>query len=589
MRTGTKPNLEMRTLPGPSVFVPFAAVVAEFTIPTTIAPLAGGTVPDVICARLPEAVTARIQTLDWGAPFETLVAELAQALQDWHGPNNLPCQISRTPSGRGLVYLGYYDEQATAQALQLGYELALVAYAQGQQAVDANSALLARVVQLGAVMQARQPHELDRAMIRAAQAREIPFYRVVPGERMFQYGQGKYGRHFLGTGSQCDSYTGILLQENKAISNFLVRRLGFPGVEHGVADTADTAIRLASRIGYPVVIKPINGRQGLGVTAGVTSEEEVAGAFAEANGISPGQVIVERFVAGEDVRLVVYSGQFAYAYTRSPPRLVGDGEHTVMELINGENQRRSEIREAESFPKELKVDPAMIAILQKQNLRLNDRVRPGQVVILRSSANLTGGGTAAVVTDRVHADNRGMAEAIARCFRLDTVGIDFLTADITKSWREVRCAVIEVNLAPMFGFADTQARLLLQRAFPGTSAGRIPSVVAVSTKPAQVKEVASVLQREGLVVGFVDRASSSLGGEPRVMEHVRLAERVQALLLDPACEALVVACTPEEIIEQGLPLDRCDLCVIEPQVKSWQPLRVLLKQCSGRIDSKRSD
>ena len=172
-----------------------------------------------------------------------------------------------------------------------------------------------------------------------------------------------------------------------------------------------------------------------------------------------------------------------------------------------------------------------------------------------------------------------MAEAIARCFRLDTVGIDFLTADITKSWREVRCAVIEVNSSPSFSFADTQARLLLEHAFPGTSTGRIPSVVVVSTEPARVKQVVPVLHREGLVVGFVDRASSSLGGEARVMEHVRLAERVQALLLDPACEALVVACTPEEILEQGLPLDRCDLCVIEPQVKSWQPLRGLLEQC----------
>ena len=156
--------------------------------------------------------------------------------------------------------MGYYDEQATAQALQLGYELALVAYARGQQPVDANSALAARVVQLGAIIEARQPRSC-RSMIRAAQAREIPFYPVVPGERMFQYGQGKYGRHFLGTGSQCDSQPG-LFQHNKAISNFLVRRLGFPGVEHGVADTADNAVRMASRLGYPVVIKPINGRRG---------------------------------------------------------------------------------------------------------------------------------------------------------------------------------------------------------------------------------------------------------------------------------------------------------------------------------------
>ena len=176
-----------------------------------------------------------------------------------------------------------------------------------------------------------------------------------------------------------------------------------------------------------------------------------------------------------------------------------------------------------------------------------------------------------------------MAEAIARCFRLDTVGIDFLTADITKSWREVRCAVIEVNSSPSFPFADTQARLLLERAFPGASTRRNPSVVVVSTEPARVKELAPILQREGLAAGFVERASSSLGGEPRVIEHARLADRVQALLLDPACEAMMIACTPEEITEQGLPLDRCDLCLIESQVKLSEPLRGLLEQCSGRI------
>ena len=579
MRTAAKPNLEMRMLPGPSVFVPFAAVVAEFTIPAAIAPPRGGTLPEVICARLPGAVITRIQTLDWGASFETLVAGLAQALQDWHGPNNLPCQTSHTSSGRGLVYLGYYDEQATAQALQLGYELALLAYAQGQQPLDANSALIARVTQLGAVMQARQPGEVERAMIGAARARDIPFYRVVPGQKVLQYGQGKYGRHFLGTGSQCDSNTGALLQHNKVVSNHLVRRLGFPGVEHAVAETVDNAVRLASRIGYPLVIKPVDGRQGQGVTVGVTSEEEVAAAFAEANAISPGRVIVERFIAGEDIRLCAFCGRFDVAVSRSPPRLVGDGKHTVMELIDLENQRRP----AEGAPKKLKVDPAMVAVLQKQNFRLNDHVPAGQVVTLRSVANTSTGGTIAVVTDRVHADNRRMVEAIARCFRLDTVGIDFLTADITKSWREVRCAVIELNSSPSFSFADTQARLLLERAFPAASTGRIPSVVVVSTEPSRVKELVPVLQWGGVIVGFVERASSSLGGEPRVIEHAKLAERVQGLLLDPACEALVVACTLEEIIEQGFPVDRCNLCVIEPQVKSWEPLRGLLERCSGRI------
>ena len=560
--TAAKPDLQTQTLQGPSVFVPFAAVVAEFSIPATIAPPRGDALPELICARLPEAVVTRIRTLDWGAPFETLVAGLAQALQDWRGPNNLPCRTSRTSSGRGLVYLGYYDEQATAQALQLGYELALLAFEPRRQPVNSNLALVAKVVQLGAVLQARQPSVNERAMIRVARTREIPFYRVVPGQIVWQYGQGKYGRHFLGTGSQRDSNTGAMLQDNKMISNLLVRRLGFPGVEHGMADTADNAVRLADRMGYPVVIKPIDGRQGRGVTAGVTSKEEVVAAFAEANAVSPGRVIVERFVEGENVRLAVFGGRFAYATSRSPPRLVGDGKHTVEELIDRENQHRAETA-VEGLPKQLKVDPGMIATLRRQNLQLNDRVLAGQVFALRSVANTDAGGTAVLVTDRVHADNREMAEAIARCFRLDTVGIDFLTADITKCWREVRCAVIEVNSSPSFSFADTQARSLLGRVFPGASTGRIPTAVVVSTEPARVKEVVPVLQRGGVLVGFVQGVSGTLGAEPRAIAHASLADRVQAMLLDPDCEALVVACTPEEIMEHGFPLDRCDLCVFE--------------------------
>ena len=140
---------------------------------------------------------------------------------------------------------------------------------------------------------------------------------------------------------------------------------------------------------------------------------------------------------------------------------IGDGKHTVTELIDLENQRRP----TEGVPKQLKVDPAMIAMLKKQNLQLNDCVPAGQIVTLRSVANTSTGGTIVVVTDRVHADNQRMAEIIARCFRLDTVGIDFLTADITKSWREVRCAVIEVNSSPtILSIAPTT--LLLERCVP---------------------------------------------------------------------------------------------------------------------------
>jgi D-alanine-D-alanine ligase-like ATP-grasp enzyme len=576
----------MRTLPGPNIFAPFAAVVAQFTIPPPVTQGREGALLEAISIRLPEPLIARIQALDWSAPFETLVAGLAQALQDWQGPNNLPCQTGRIAADLGRVYLGYYDERATSCALQLGYGLALAAVAQGQESIGAHSALAAKLIQLGALMERLQPNEVERAMIRAARARAIPFYRVAPDARILQYGQGKYGRHFLSTSSQFDSNIGTRLQHNKVISNGLIRRLGFPGVEHGVADTAANAVRLASRIGYPLVIKPIDARESQGVTADVTSEEEVGVAFTLAHAISPGRVIVERFVEGQNVRLGVYHGQFEYADLRSPPQLVGNGVHTVIELIDAENQRRAKTAE-EGYPKPLKLDPAMLATLHKQGLRPNDCVPTGQVVRLRGALNATLGVTPINITDRVHVDNQRMAEAIARCFRLHTVGIDFVTADITKSWREVRCAVIEVNSAPVLGItANARAARLLERVFPGRSTGRVPSVLVVSKEAAPAKEVVLILQRKGLTVGFVDHASSSLGGEPRVIGNVRLAERVQGLLLDPTCEALVVACKPRELVKDGLPLDRWNLCMIVSQARLSGPLRGLLEQCSDRLTEK---
>jgi D-alanine-D-alanine ligase-like ATP-grasp enzyme len=568
--------LAIRTLAGPNVFVPFAAVVAQFTIPKAIA--RDGTLPEEISVRLPEALIAQIQALHWSAPFEKLVARLAQALQDWHGANDLPCHTSRMPSGLGRVYLGYHDERVASYALQLGYELALAASPRDQETIETHSALAAKLVQLGVLTEHFQPDEVDRAMIRAARARAIPFYRVVPDGRIFQYGQGKHGRHFVSTSSQLDSYTGFRLQHNKVISNSLVRRLGFPGVDHGVVDTADNALRLARRMGYPLVIKPADGRQGQGVTVGVTSEEEVDPAFAQANTVSPGRVLVERLVEGEDVRLYVLCGRFGYAVSRSPPRIVGDGKHSVMELIDFENR----LRPPEGFPKKLKVDPAMVAVLQKQNLRLDDAVPAGQIVTLRSVPNASTGGTFVVITDRVHADNQRMAEAIARCFRLETIGIDFMTPDVAKSWREVRCAVIEVNSAPTI-LSAAPTGLQLERTFFGAFTGRIPSIIFLSNEVARASEIVRVLEREGLIVGFVDRASGSLGGEPRAIEHARLAERLHGLLLDPTCEALVVGCTPDELLKQGLPLDRFDLCVIDSNVTLWPQLRGLLEQHSGRV------
>jgi cyanophycin synthetase len=484
------------------------------------------------------------------------------------------------------VFLGYYSEQVAALALQLGYEVASLTYTSTPLAADTNMLLEAKIKQFHSLIE-WQLNDVTRQVIRAARRRGIPYFQVVPGQRLWQYGHGKYSRHFLGTGSQRDSLTGQMLQHNKVVSNLFIRRLGFPGVEHSVADSVETAVRLATQIGYPIVIKPIDSRQGLGVTAGIATEEEIAAAFAAANAISPGRVVIERFVEGGNFRLAVYGGRLAYVNLRSPPRVVGTGKHTVTALMDIENKRRAEAAEAHvdaGVPKKLVVDADMLANLRRQKLRLNDVVPAGLMVSLRTVANLSTGGTSNIVTDDLHPDNREMAEAIARAFRLDTAGIDFLTPDIAKSWREVPCAVIEVNSEPQFAFPEPHARLLLERAFPAECNGRIPSaVLLVSAGALRTQAVLAILERQKIAVGFAERASAWIGGQQRFINQARLVDHVTGLLFDPTCEALVVACMQEDILRGGYPLDVSDLCIIDAQVKLMDSVLAVLAQCSRRL------
>jgi cyanophycin synthetase len=367
----------------------------------------------------------------------------------------------------------------------------------------------------------------------------------------------------------------------------LVRRLGFPGVEHGVADNSANAVRVAAQIGYPVVIKPIDSSQGRGVTVGVISDEDVIAAFAQAHAFSPGRVVVERFVHGDDHRLAVHGGRLAYALRRSPPRVVGDGKHTVAELINIENESRPDAHVNKGYLKKLKVDDNMLAVLRAQQLSLHDRVVAGRLVTLRGSSNISGGGTFIDVTDLIHPDIRNMSEAIARCFRLDAVGIDFITPDIGRSWQAMPCAVTEVNSSPHI-FLDEMAQLILAQKFPDGGTGRVPIVIAVSNDPSSVKEAVLILQRKGLSTGYVERASTSLDGQPRFIQDATLSQRVMALLLDPSCEALVVALTQEEIVKDGLPVDFCHLIVVDERDKIPKALFELLRLCSFQIVEKAS-
>jgi cyanophycin synthetase len=410
----------------------------------------------------------------------------------------------------------------------------------------------------------------------------LPVYPVAAGSRVWQFGQGSAGIHFFEAANEHDSPTGARLAGDKFFTNQLIVRLGLPGVEHELVRDLDGARRAAERLGYPLVLKPLDAGKGRGVTAGVRNEDELAHAYARAARETHRGVLVERFVAGDDHRISVFGGRLCFASRRSPPRIVGDGVRTIAELIDAENASRSDADVAAGFLYRIEVDADLLNRLAAEELTLGDTPANGRTITLRSIANMATGGRVADVTAIVHPDNRDLAETLARAFRMDALGIDFMTPDITKSWREVPCAVLEINATPGFS-SDERAERIVEAKFPNGADGRIPAVVLIGADRAVLDEYADTLRDAGLRVGATDGRLTQLDGRVRCTNAQMLPARVTALLLDPGCDALVIGASVEEIERHGFPLDRCELAVVAAGIALSDPLAGLVRGCARQV------
>ncbi|OOZ39124.1 hypothetical protein BOW52_07600 [Solemya elarraichensis gill symbiont] len=415
-----------------------------------------------------------------------------------------------------------------------------------------------------------------QVLMDAAVLRDIPFYPISTGGNIWQYGQGIFGKHYRSAANEFDSYTGGLLCRNKVWSNQLIHSLGFPGTVHGVAHNFSNAEKIASEIGYPVVVKPIDGGMGRGITASIDTPSILHDAFRLAAKHSQQGVIVERHVKGIDHRLSVFGGQLAWVNAKTPARVIGDGIHSVRGLIELDNQ----LRQSNKTGKQIVMDNAMNTLLAKNGLSFDYCPTAGEVVYLRSVANTSMGGGSKEVTDRIHPDNREMAETLARAFRMDAIGIDFITENISCSWRDSECAVIEVNQTPGVLNVPNAEKVLL-RMFPPGSEGRMPTVLLIDPPRELAQHVAKRLIDADFCVGQATDSQTLLGDCSRGKTTDTLQARVNSLILNPQCEALVVIANADSIMQNGLPLDRFDLTLIERNVPSDIP------RCAPRRENRR--
>ena len=397
-----------------------------------------------------------------------------------------------------------------------------------------------------------------------AALRGIPLRPVATGSGIWRFGQGAAARHLYAAATDRDGLTGTILSRHKGWANAVVAGLGFPATVQRVVHSREELLAQARAIGFPVAVKPLSAGMGMGVFAEIRTEADLLRAHAGAAPLSPQGMIVERHVAGLDHRLTVCGGRLTWAVIRHRAQVTGDGMHAVRELINLENARRSAAFHTERL-KPITIDDELVIQLQNQSLTLESRPAAGAPVALRSVANVARGGTIEDCTARVHPAVRDMAEAIARAARLDVIGVDFITPDVTRSWRDVPCAVIEINATPAI-FTDQQAEVMVEALFPPGSEGRIPTVLLVDVVPAAVDLVAGALVAAGWRVGRTDAVETRLGGAVRCGPGMDIAARVEALVADPACQALVVAVPAAEVVRGGLPLDRFDVALVPAQL-----------------------
>jgi cyanophycin synthetase len=397
--------------------------------------------------------------------------------------------------------------------------------------------------------------------VRAAFDMAIPFQEL-PGQ-IFQYGQGKRGHWMRSSFTEETSQISAQLARNKPVAAAILRQAGIPVPDHQLVADAETALKVAERLGYPVVVKPADLDGGVGVAAGLLSPEEVKRAFQAIQRPSMG-ILVEKHVEGKDYRVTVLHGDVILAVERVPAGVTGDGLHTVHELVEQLNSDPRRGKSKHSPLKHVMLNDEAVELMRQAGLEATSVPSEGQFVRLRRAANIAAGGVPVAVLDRMHPDNRHLAIRAVQALRLDLGGVDLLMPDISRSWRETGAAICEVNGQPTIG-SVTGGHLypvILRKLVPGS--GRIPTVVVLgdvfTSKLARTLEL--MLLRNKLIVGCHDSTGVRVNGEVIREGAVEPFTAGQMLSIDQNVGAIVLSINDDSVLRTGLPFARFDVLVI---------------------------
>ncbi|MBU3694031.1 MAG: cyanophycin synthetase [Rhodocyclaceae bacterium] len=408
------------------------------------------------------------------------------------------------------------------------------------------------------------------AIVQAAIARGIPYRRLTEGS-LVQFGWGARQKRIQAAETGRTSAIAEAIAQDKELTKDLLYAAGVPVPLGRTVESAADAWAAAQDIGLPVVVKPKDGNQGKGVAVNLSTREAVESAYAVAESFRD-DVMVERYLPGNDFRLLVVGDRLIAAARRDPPLVTGDGTHTVRELVDALN--RDPLRgegHATSLTK-IRLDEIALATLASASLTPDSVPAKGQRVVLRNNANLSTGGTATDVTDHVHPKVAQRAVQAAQMVGLDICGVDVVCDGVHRPLEETGGGIVEVNaapglrmhLAPSYGKPRAVGEAIVDLMFPPGEDGRIPVVAVSGTngKTTTVRLIARMFRASGLRTGMTTTDGVYVGGLLIDDGDCSGPKSARNVLLHPDVDAAVFETARGGILREGLGFDRCDVAVV---------------------------
>lgn len=411
------------------------------------------------------------------------------------------------------------------------------------------------------------------SIVEEAVSRGIPWIRLNKYS-LCQLGYGANQKRIQATVTSETSSIGVELACDKEDTKYLLEQAEVD-VPRGDIIRRERSLEAACNyVGYPLVIKPVDGNHGRGITVNIQNYNEALEGFNQAKESSKsGAIIVEKFITGEDYRLLVINNQLVAAAIRTPAHVIGDGKSTIQELIDEVNKDPRRGFGHENVLTKITVNDLTKTIIRDAGYTLDAIISKGEKLILKDTANLSTGGTAEDITDIVHPANVSMVERISKIIDLDICGVDIMTTDITKPLSETGGAVLEVNagpgfrmhLAPTSGLPRNVAAPVIDKLFPRKGdTGRIPIIAITGTngKTTTSRLIAHIAKMNGYRVGYTTSDGVYIQNRLLMKGDCTGPSSAEFVLKDPTVNLAVLECARGGLLRAGLGFKKCDIGIV---------------------------